>query len=190
MEQVRIEIKIKNKVLYDAIYKDSKNISFFCKKYSLNLTRVCEFISLKKSPINKTTGEFNKLAVQLSFILKIPFEILFPKNLYKIKKTFFVIEKEVNVMGFNKNLMIENANPETHVFRKELNEALMNVLSKLKQIEKNVIIMRYFEDKTLEEIGKKYNLNRNRIRQIESKALNKIRNPKLSKNIKHFLDYK
>lgn len=71
--------------------------------------------------------------------------------------------------------------PEENVMNQAKTEAMNLVLNTLDDREKDIITLRYGlnngEPKTLEEIGKIYNLTKERIRQIEAKALRKLRNP-------------
>ena len=73
-----------------------------------------------------------------------------------------------------------------------LKEQLVDVLSTLTPREKKVLELRFgLEDgrnRTLEEVGKEFNVTRERIRQIEAKALRKLRHPSRSKRLKDFLD--
>ena len=73
-----------------------------------------------------------------------------------------------------------------------LKEQLGNVLSTLTPREEKVLRLRFgLEDgrsRTLEEVGKEFNVTRERIRQIEAKALRKLRHPSRSKKLKDFLD--
>ena len=73
-----------------------------------------------------------------------------------------------------------------------LKEQLDEVLSTLTEREQKVLILRFgLEDgraRTLEEVGKEFNVTRERIRQIEAKALRKLRHPSRSKKLKDFLN--
>ena len=73
-----------------------------------------------------------------------------------------------------------------------LKEQLSDVLSTLTSREEKVLRLRFgLEDgrsRTLEEVGKEFNVTRERIRQIEAKALRKLRHPSRSKKLKDFLD--
>ena len=81
--------------------------------------------------------------------------------------------------------------PEGNVEAVMLREHIDVLLNDLKEREKQVIILRFgLEDghpRTLEEVGKEFNVTRERIRQIEAKALRKLRNPVRSKRIRDFL---
>ena len=72
-----------------------------------------------------------------------------------------------------------------------LREQLMSVLSTLTPREEKVLRLRFGLDdgraRTLEEVGKEFKVTRERIRQIEAKALRKIRHPSRSKKLKDFL---
>ncbi|MGN1066505.1 MAG: RNA polymerase sigma factor RpoD [Candidatus Fimimonas sp.] len=73
-----------------------------------------------------------------------------------------------------------------------LREQLIAALHKLTPREEKVIRLRYGLDdgkqRTLEEVGKEFNVTRERIRQIEAKALRKLRNPSKSKKLRDYLD--
>ncbi len=74
-----------------------------------------------------------------------------------------------------------------------LKEQLAEVLSTLTPREEKVLRLRFgLEDgrnRTLEEVGKEFNVTRERIRQIEAKALRKLRHPSRSRKLKDYLDY-
>lgn len=73
-----------------------------------------------------------------------------------------------------------------------LKEQLMEVLDTLTDREEKVLRLRFGLDdgrsRTLEEVGKEFNVTRERIRQIEAKALRKLRHPSRSKKLKDYLD--
>ena len=73
-----------------------------------------------------------------------------------------------------------------------LKEQLMSVLDTLTPREKKVLELRFGiidgRTRTLEEVGKKFNVTRERIRQIEAKALRKLRHPSRSKKLRDFLN--
>ena len=73
-----------------------------------------------------------------------------------------------------------------------LREQLTEVLGTLTDREKQVLMLRFGlndgKSRTLEEVGKSFNVTRERIRQIEAKALRKLRHPSRSRKLKDFLD--
>ena len=73
-----------------------------------------------------------------------------------------------------------------------MKEQLMDVLDTLTPREEKVLRLRFGLDdghqRTLEEVGKEFNVTRERIRQIEAKALRKLRHPSRSKKLRDYLD--
>ncbi|MBA1435062.1 RNA polymerase sigma factor RpoD, partial [Bombilactobacillus bombi] len=82
--------------------------------------------------------------------------------------------------------------PEDHASYELLKEQLESVLDTLTDREENVLRLRFGLDdgrtRTLEEVGKVFGVTRERIRQIEAKALRKLRHPSRSKQLKDFLE--
>ena len=82
--------------------------------------------------------------------------------------------------------------PEGNVESVMLREHIDTLLGDLKERERQVIVLRFgLEDghpRTLEEVGKEFNVTRERIRQIEAKALRKLRHPSRSKKLRDFLN--
>ncbi|UQS81515.1 RNA polymerase sigma factor RpoD [Bombilactobacillus folatiphilus] len=82
--------------------------------------------------------------------------------------------------------------PEDHASYELLKEQLEDVLDTLTDREENVLRLRFGLDdgqtRTLEEVGKVFGVTRERIRQIEAKALRKLRHPSRSNQLKDFLD--
>ncbi|MBQ7432583.1 MAG: RNA polymerase sigma factor RpoD [Lachnospiraceae bacterium] len=98
-------------------------------------------------------------------------------------------EDDSNLGDFvaDSNTLTPEGNVESVMLREQINV----LLGDLKERERQVIVLRFgLEDghpRTLEEVGKEFNVTRERIRQIEAKALRKLRNPVRSKRIRDFL---
>jgi RNA polymerase primary sigma factor len=85
------------------------------------------------------------------------------------------------------SIMTPEGSIETVMLREHIDTLLMD----LKERERQVIMLRFGLDdghpRTLEEVGREFNVTRERIRQIEAKAIRKLKNPVRSKRIKDFL---
>ncbi len=85
-----------------------------------------------------------------------------------------------------------NLPPVEQATRHFLREQVNRLLSHLTPRERQVVVRRYGLDdgvpKTLEEVGRELNLTRERVRQIEARALRKLRHPSLSQHLKDFLE--
>ena len=82
--------------------------------------------------------------------------------------------------------------PEEYTENEILKEEIDDVLQSLQQREQEVLRLRFgLKDgtcHTLEEVGKKFNVTRERIRQIEAKALRKLRHPSRAKKLRDFME--
>ena len=91
------------------------------------------------------------------------------------------------------NLADEGMNPEEETILSELKKTTTRVLTGgLKAREERVLRMRFgmgVKEHTLEEVGKTYSVTRGRIRDIEAKALRKLKHPSKARKLRTFLDY-
>lgn len=83
--------------------------------------------------------------------------------------------------------------PIDHILKNDLKEQIDDVLDQLNEREKAVIRMRFGllddeSDRTLEEIGKELNVTRERVRQIESSAIKKLKHPKVGRKLKNYIE--
>ena len=79
------------------------------------------------------------------------------------------------------------------MLKEDLRHQIDNVLDQLNEREKAVIKMRFGllddeSDRTLEEIGKELNVTRERVRQIESSAIKKLKHPKVGRKLKNYIE--
>jgi RNA polymerase primary sigma factor len=83
--------------------------------------------------------------------------------------------------------------PIDAVIQSNLRETTTRVLASVTPREERVLRMRYSigmnKDHTLEEVGKQFSVTRERIRQIEAKALRKLKHPTRSRVLRSFLDH-
>ena len=86
---------------------------------------------------------------------------------------------------------ITSMSPEEYATNEILKEEIKNVLMTLQEREQEVLELRFGlvdgTSHTLEEVGKRFNVTRERIRQIEAKALRKLRHPSRAKRLRDFL---
>ena len=83
--------------------------------------------------------------------------------------------------------------PMDHILKNDLKEQIDEVLDQLNEREKAVIRRRFGllddeSDRTLEEIGKELNVTRERVRQIESSAIKKLKHPKVGRKLKNYIE--
>lgn len=123
------------------------------------------------------------------------------KNLFALYDAFINIKSLDEPIGEDNDTVRLDILPEENqesveeiIMKLELREKIDELLKTLTDREKKVLILRYGlkdnKQRTLEEVGKILNLTRERIRQIENQALEKLRHPSRSKKLKDFVQQK
>lgn len=119
-------------------------------------------------------------------------------NLYKTNYSYLAslnsligLDSDENYVELQDYIPCQEYSIEEEIILKDLKDQIINILNTLTPKEKEVLKLRFGlngeEPLTLEAIGNKYNLTRERIRQIESKALGKIRRHYSRKGLKEYL---
>ena len=118
-----------------------------------------------------------------------------PKRILKTLSSLGVNVDKIFVVASLKFDFIEDTKalaPLEQAIKSNLSEATTKILSTLTPREERVLRMRFGvgmnTDHTLEEVGLQFSVTRERIRQIEAKALRKLKHPSRSKQLKSFLE--
>ncbi|HDZ5003160.1 TPA: RNA polymerase sigma factor RpoD [Campylobacter jejuni] len=150
-----------NKIIREHLQKDGKepDVSVIAKEVSLSIDKVKQVIKITKEPIS----------------LEAPIG-----NEDDSKFGDFVEDRN-------------SLSPMDHILKDDLKEQIDEVLNQLNDREKAVIRMRFGlmddeSDRTLEEIGKELNVTRERVRQIESSAIKKLKHPKVGRKLKNYIE--
>lgn len=138
------------------------------------------------------TGHMPDVEDLAAILKKEPREI---RNIMSMNNEYVSLEKDFNMDGVKDRLadVVEDKNSKTVediLSDKELTEELKIAMEELSDIEKEIINARYGldqEKKTLKEVGEKYSFTKERIRQIEKKALKKMHSKRYS-SLKDFLN--
>ena len=115
---------------------------------------------------------------------------------YELKKTYYTYgylhDEDMPELPCHSYAQDECNDPEEVLSKREMVGVVEDVLDSLSPRTKKVLCLRFgiglTQDYTLEEVGLRFDVTRERIRQIEAKALKKLRHPARSKNLKGFLD--
>lgn len=153
----------------------------------LNNDDVREFLHQKLSFTNEQTDEV--LLATIPFVSFEEYYSTFEENNSVCDKYENSDEKDVLVP----RELISDVDIDNQVAGIILKEQLTEVLGTLSEKERKVLVLRYGLDngeaKTLEDVGKEFNVTRERIRQIEVKALRKLRHPSRGKKLRDYLDF-
>ncbi|EAJ7190041.1 RNA polymerase sigma factor RpoD [Campylobacter jejuni] len=150
-----------NKIIREHLQKDGKepDVSVIAKEVGLSVDKVKQVIKITKEPISLEAPIGNKDDGKFGD---------------------FVEDRN-------------SLSPMDHILKDDLKEQIDEVLDQLNDREKAVIRMRFGlmddeSDRTLEEIGKELNVTRERVRQIESSAIKKLKHPKVGRKLKNYIE--
>ena len=195
----RIKITVKNNLLLTAIEQAGyKSAAEFARAIGLTDQEVSALVALRNAPINQD-GEFSPNAKRIMEALgAAPSDLWTTEQLnMKLKRNtkedFFSAPTIQAILGGNVaqlegSVYEESEKPEEVLNKKELKAELEKVLGTLTPRETKVLQLRFGLDgcgeHTLEEIGDMLDIGKERVRQIEAKALRKMRAPSRSKAFK------
>lgn len=151
--------------------------------------------------INKAQRDYMQKHGKESDIDNIAKEVAIPidkiKNVIKMTKEPISLDAPIGNDDDGKyGDFVEDKNiigPMEQVLKEDLRNQIEEVLSQLNERERAVIKMRFGllddeSDRTLEEIGKELNVTRERVRQIESSAIKKLKHPRVGRNLKKYME--
>lgn len=173
---LRLELRIRNNVLYRAIFDNYRSVSAFCKENDLDQGRVGALLNLKLSP-RTTRGEYRPVAAKCASLLWFDEEDLFPDELYGIKNPRAEAELPISALAKTERPLLPDPQAVVahEITRAEIRKALEEYLPPRTA---EILRMRFGigePEHTLEEVALYYNLSRERIRQIEAKGLRVLR---------------
>lgn len=189
---LRLELRSRNNVLWHAIYDVYQTVAEFCRENDVSQQSVSSLLNLKQSPYG-SRDELRTIAKRLCDIVGIGADELFPKHLYTGKFSLRIAEVESR-----RFLSLRSAerlalppNQEDGVFADERHKAVLDTLKTLTTREEKVITQRFGFDGSgglsLDEVAANFGVSRERIRQIEMKALRKLRHSSRNKKLRPFI---
>ena len=184
IKNYRIDLKVKNNNILSMIdYYGYTSVADFSNKNNFHPGSVGKYVNLKESPLC-VDGQLKKSANDICIALKVSPDMLWPKEME------VVLQKNTGSIELNLSeveALIDKSCPETQAINDELKETIKNILGDLPERTADILVCRYGLNgdypMLLREIAEKHNLSKDRIRQIEAKALRTIRHPKISKKL-------
>ena len=188
MDDIRLLVKIKNNALIK--FRESKGMS------GIDIARHCGFPEQYYyqmedplfDPFKKHTNELKIFVKKYMKFVDKPLEEMFPKSLKRIKKSR--LERELNSAHCNElmyNYAQVKALPLDEAYDKvELNQAMNDVLKTLTPKEETIIRKRFFDGETYTEIGEDFDVTSARIKQIEERAINKMKRKTRSARLEEY----
>lgn len=176
-------LKIQNgrlkKAMEDAGIKSINQLSKACGSHPTQIGRIFNF---KESP-KKKNGEWRICVQKLCALVNCDPTDIFPDEMIQVMPTnkigSYIEQAQLSGMRERQQL-----NPHEHIENMDKREALIAIIDTLTPREAEIIKARFWDDRTLADIASDHNVTRERIRQIEDKALNKLRHPQRADRIK------
>ena len=177
MKNYRVTVKVRNNLLLRAIEESGGTTGQkWCDAHSLDYCRVNDLINMTLSPLT-SQGEMRAVATKLCDVLgKLPEELWSNEQLRPLERNFSDMEMDYSQIcsllpGDEQSYLMDTSGIENDQIRHLVN----NALSTLSQKEQEVIRLRYYEDMPLDAIAEQFVVTKERIRQIEAKALRRLR---------------
>lgn len=161
-----------------------KSQAELAKLSGLRVMTVSTLVTLKKAPRNKITGEWVDAAFALSSALQVE-----PEELWTERQQSMALKRnsyEVDMNEEEVQRLSTDGGVERLVLDGERTKLLAKNLNSLTPREEHVVRRRFFGDDTLDDIADDMGVHRERIRQIEAKALRKLKHP--SRGLKKYFD--
>jgi RNA polymerase sigma factor (sigma-70 family) len=173
----RITVKVRNNRILKAIEDVGGNIGAkWCEANGLGYMRVNAFIQLKSGPLN-ANGDLFPDALRLCEVLgKLPEELWSNEQLYPLERNFSEMEMDYSQVVAMLPAEQQSYLPDySHLEQEQAKKLIGRALSTLTDRERKLIQMRFEGDLPLENCAKYFDVTRERARQIEAKALRKLR---------------
>lgn len=195
IDELRIEVRIKNNRLFNAIVPVFGSISEFCRRAGFCNSEVCALINLRMSPFS-TTGRncwagYKPVAIKLAEICGYSCEDLFPIELYKKLLNNKVIKsmslKTAIALRDDRTPVDDNyISAEKNIVKNEISKAIDYAIScdrKNKAIRLLYGLGAGGYERTKREVASIFRVSSSRINQIECTVISKLRKPSVAKYI-------
>jgi len=191
MKEFRLKVSVRNNLLLSAIESQGYvSVAEFERACELGSGRINNLVAMREAPILQS-GEFSQKA-------KLVMEVLgaAPTDLWTEQQLTIKLKTNSGERAIDANLvqhLLEQKNrndylpsPEDLLLAAETSAIVNEVLGTLNQREKEVLHERFSNDSTFDEVGKIHGVHKERVRQIEAKALRKLRDKKRALILKEF----
>lgn len=191
MKEFRLKVSVRNNLLLSAIEAQGYiSVAEFERACELGSGSINNLVAMREAPILQS-GEFSQKARLVMEVLGAAPTDLWTEQQLTIKLKTNSGERAIDANLVQHLLEQKNRNdylpsPEDLLLAAETSAIVNEVLGTLDPQEKEVLHERFSNDSTLDEVGKIHGVHRERVRQIEAKALRKLRGTKRAPILKEF----
>jgi RNA polymerase sigma factor (sigma-70 family) len=187
MKDYEIQIAVKNAPLLNMMrengYETAAELSRAC---GVSQNSIGDMLNLKK-PLYTKFNQVNGTAQKIADFFKVLPDMLYPEGQHfeGLSKNKASVQVEAEQMFALTNMA--ETDPEMLLEHDQMIAATNEMINGLTCRQQKVLKMRFVEEKTLEECAQELSLNRERIRQIQEKALRIMRHPTKSEQLRQFI---
>jgi RNA polymerase sigma factor (sigma-70 family) len=194
VKEYRVKVTVRNNLLLSAIedagFVGWGQLSAFARHAGVQITTLQSLVAMRTPPINDS-GEFSQIAKTVMEVLgAAPLDLWTDKQLTtRLNRNtgeFYVDEKALHAMIESNIQAMTLPDPSDVAEQSQLANAVQDVLKTLTDREQQVLALR-LKDETYDDVGKHFDVTRERVRQIEAKAFRRLRMPSRSRQLRKFL---
>ena len=197
MKDYRIEIKVRNNAVLKRIEElGYESVPAFCRENNLQYQVVNEIIAFK-APFYRKKGQINGSIIRLANVLQVLPDYIYPpeRRGTPLQRNKYIAEvNKADLMQVSTSLRTDALPVDDRKMLDDFRPTLQRLMiESLTPREHRVLDMLYGltsgEEKTLQDVGNTFNLSRERIRAIESKAMRKMKHPARSRELREYIEF-
>ena len=178
-----VKVTIRNNLILRQMKKlGIKSQSELARLAGLTPTAVGLLIGMKRRPLHALSGEWLDNAFALSAALHME-----PEDLWTEKQRGMALDSNSREVSMSEDAVMQLASGDRLEHNVIASKLVADVLTTLNPREQDIIRARFFDGDTLEEIGDRQGVGRNRIQQLEAKALRKLKHPSRSRPLRRLI---
>jgi len=191
----RVEVKVKNNKLLEQIEKAGfESLADFSRKTGISQGLIGDYVNMRESAL-ANNGQYRSTVLKISEALKCMPEDLFPaaqmtQKLETNKQHFTANESEL--FDLTSSLRSAAMSPERRLIHEDANRVVKQVLLTLTPREQRILDLRFGltsgEEQTLDQVADQFGVGRERVRQMQAKAMRKMKHPKRSRELREYYD--
>lgn len=182
-DEYLVKVTIRNNLILRQMKKlGIKTQTELAKLAGLPPATVGMLIGMKRRPLSKLSGEWLDTAFALSAALHVE-----PEELWTEKQRGMALNSNSREVSMSEDAVMQLASGDRLEHNVIASKLVADALTTLKPRERDIIQRRFFDGDTFEEIGNSQGVTREVIRQIEAKALRKLKHPSRSKPLRQLI---